>query len=317
MQLRLGFVANALSLWDASPSKTMTFKRYSELSEDERKRKLLEVTSANLEHTKRILYYLASHEIPLYRMSSSMVPLATHPEVNWDFVSPFKKEWAELGFLIKKFNIRTSYHPNQFTLFTSTKDSVTDNAVQDMIFHHKMLEAMDVHEQSLINIHIGGTYGNKEEALARFHKNLQKLPSHVKKIMTLENDDKTYTVEETLEVCEKEGVPMILDVHHHQANQSSEPLQTYIPRILDTWKHRDLRPKIHVSSPKSEKAFRSHADNVDIDFILPYLKMFKELDEDIDIMIEAKNKDIAMLKLTEEIAKIRGVKRVGGGTLNW
>ncbi|MGD6966529.1 UV DNA damage repair endonuclease UvsE [Rossellomorea vietnamensis] len=317
MQLRLGFVANALSLWDASPSKTMTFKRYGELSEEERNRKLLEVTSANLEHTKRILYYLASHEIPLYRMSSSMVPLATHPEVKWDFVSPFKEEWKELGRLIKKFNIRTSYHPNQFTLFTSPKESVTDNAVEDMVFHYKMLEAMDVHEQSLINIHIGGTYGNKEEALARFHQNLQKLPSHVKEIMTLENDDKTYTVEETLEVCEKEGIPMILDVHHHQANQSSEPLQTYLPRIFDTWKHRDLRPKIHVSSPKSEKAFRSHADNVDIDFVLPYLKMLKELDEDTDIMIEAKNKDIAMLKLTEDIAKIRGVKRVGGGTLNW
>ncbi|TYS17932.1 UV DNA damage repair endonuclease UvsE [Rossellomorea vietnamensis] len=317
MQLRLGFVANALSLWDASPSKTMTFKRYGELSEEERNRKLLEVTSANLEHTKRILYYLASHEIPLYRMSSSMVPLATHPEVKWDFVSPFKEEWKELGRLIKKFNIRTSYHPNQFTLFTSPKESVTDNAVEDMVFHYKMLEAMDVHEQSLINIHIGGTYGNKEEALARFHQNLQKLPSHVKEIMTLENDDKTYTVEETLEVCEKEGIPMILDVHHHQANQSSEPLQTYLPRIFDTWKHRDLRPKIHVSSPKSEKAFRSHADNVDIDFVLSYLKMLKELDEDTDIMIEAKNKDIAMLKLTEDIAKIRGVKRVGGGTLNW
>jgi UV DNA damage endonuclease len=317
MQLRLGFVANALALWDASPSKTMTFKRYSELPEDERDQKLRDVTSINLEHTKRILYYLAAHEIPLYRMSSSMVPLATHPDVKWDFVTPFRSEWEELGRLIKKFNIRTSYHPNQFTLFTSPKDSVTDNAVEDMIFHYKMLEAMDVHEESLINIHIGGTYGNKEEALARFHENLRKLPAHVKKIMTLENDDKTYTVKETLEVCEKEGIPMILDVHHHEANPSPEPLEQYLPRIWDTWKHRSLRPKIHVSSPKSEKTFRSHADNVDIDFVLPYLKMLKELDKDIDIMIEAKNKDLAMLKLTEEIAKIRGVKRLSGGMLNW
>ncbi|RIW27852.1 UV DNA damage repair endonuclease UvsE [Bacillus salacetis] len=317
MQLRLGFVANALALWDASPSKTMTFKRYSELPDQERKQKLLDVTSANLEHTKRILYYLAAHEIPLYRMSSSMVPLATHPEVKWDFVTPFRKEWEELGRLIKKFNIRTSYHPNQFTLFTSPKDSVTDNAVEDMVFHYKMLEAMDVHEKSLLNIHIGGTYGNKEEALRRFHENLLKLPPNVKEIMTLENDDKTYTVEETLEVCEKEGIPMILDVHHHQANQSTEPLENYLPRILDTWKHRNLRPKIHLSSPKSEKAFRSHADDVDIDFVLPYLKMLKELDEDVDIMIEAKNKDLAMLKLTEDISKIRGVKRVSGGILNW
>ncbi|WP_456273019.1 UV DNA damage repair endonuclease UvsE [Bacillus sp. AK031] len=317
MQLRLGFVANALALWDASPSKTMTFKRYSELPAEEREQKLLEVTAANLEHTKRILYYLASHEINLYRMSSSMVPLATHPEVQWDFVSPFRREWEELGEIIKKFNIRTSYHPNQFTLFTSPKDTVTDNAVEDMVFHYMMLEAMNVEDRSLINIHIGGTYGNKEEALGRFHENLRKLPSHVKKIMTLENDDKTYNVEETLEVCEKEKIPMILDVHHHAANTSPEPLEHYLPRIMDTWKHRNLRPKIHVSSPKSEKAFRSHADNVDIEFVQPYLKMLKGLDQDIDVMIEAKNKDLAMLKLTEDIAKIRGVKRVSGGTLVW
>jgi UV DNA damage endonuclease len=317
MQLRLGFVANALALWDASPSKTLTFKRYSELPAEEREEKLLEVTAANLEHTKRILYYLAAHEISLYRMSSSMVPLATHPEVRWDFVTPFRREWEELGDLIKKFNIRTSYHPNQFTLFTSPKDSVTDNAVDDMVFHYKMLEAMNVLERSLINIHIGGTYGNKEEALSRFHFNLRKLPSHVKETMTLENDDKTYTVEETLEVCEKEQIPMILDVHHHAANLSPEPLEHYLPRILKTWEHRGLRPKIHVSSPKSEKAFRSHSDNVDFDFVHPYLKMLKELDEDIDVMIEAKNKDLAMLKLIEDISKIRGVKRVSGGTLTW
>lgn len=106
MKIRFGFVANALGLWDASPSKTLTFSRYSALPKQEAEEKLLEVTAQNLQNTKRILYYNAAHEIPLYRLSSSLVPLATHPEVNWDFITPFKEQWEEIGQLIKQFKLR-------------------------------------------------------------------------------------------------------------------------------------------------------------------------------------------------------------------
>ncbi|RDI41989.1 UV DNA damage repair endonuclease UvsE [Falsibacillus pallidus] len=317
MQIRFGFVANALGLWNASPSKTLTFARYQKLTKLEREEKLLEVTAQNLANTKRILYYNAAHEVSLYRLSSSLVPLATHPEVMWDFVSPFQKEWKKLGDLIKKFNLRVSFHPNQFTLFTSPREEVTENAVKDMDYHYRMFEAMDVQDQGLINIHIGGTYGDKESALEGFHQNLKKLPPHIKQVMTLENDDKTYTAEETLEVCEKEGVPMILDYHHHLANLSEEDISRLWPRIYQTWSSFPLIPKVHLSSPKSESAFRSHADNVSMEFVLPFLKMAKAYDQDFDIMIEAKNKDLAMFQLIEDVSSIRGVKRLTGSVLRW
>jgi UV DNA damage endonuclease len=317
MKVRLGFVANSLSLWDASPAKTMTFKRYSVLPKEERMDRLKEVTRLNLEHTKRILYLCAAHEIEVYRLSSSLVPLATHPEVEWDFHTPFKKEWKELGELIKKFGIRASFHPNQFTLFTSPKQHVTDNAVKDMVYHYRMLEYMGIEDSSVINIHIGGSYGDKEETLIRFHENLKDLPTEVKEIMTLENDDKTYTVEETLGVCQKENIPMVLDIHHHEANLSEKPLEDYLETIFATWKKRDLVPKIHISSPKSEKAFRSHADLVDAGFVEGFFKSLKTFDQDVDFMIEAKHKDLAMLKLIEDLSTIRGVKRISGGALEW
>ncbi|MGM0752932.1 MAG: UV DNA damage repair endonuclease UvsE [Bacillota bacterium] len=317
MKVRLGFVANSLSLWDASPAKTMTYKRYSELPKEERMDRLKEVTKLNLEHTKRILYLCAAHEIEVYRLSSSLVPLATHPEVEWDFHSPFKNEWAELGGLIKKFGIRASFHPNQFTLFTSPRQHVTDNAVKDMVYHYRMLEYMGIEKDSVINIHIGGSYGDKDETLVRFHENLKDLPTDVKGIMTLENDDKTYTVEETLAVCQKENIPMVLDIHHHEANLSEKPLEDYLEAIFTTWEKRDLVPKIHISSPKSEKAFRSHADLVDAGFVEGFFKTLKTFDRDVDLMIEAKHKDLAMLKLIEDLSNIRGVKRISGGALEW
>ncbi|TMU83998.1 UV DNA damage repair endonuclease UvsE [Bacillus sp. BHET2] len=317
MRVRLGFVANSLSLWDASPAKTMTFKRYTQLPKEDRMYRLKEVTRLNLEHTKRILYLCAAHEIELYRLSSSLVPLATHPEVEWDFYSPFQEEWRELGEVIRQFGIRASFHPNQFTLFTSPKQHVTDNAAKDMIYHYRMLEYMGIEKDAVINIHIGGSYGDKEETLVRFHDNLNILPPEVKDIMTLENDDKTYTVEETLAACQKENIPMVLDIHHHEANSCEKPLEDYLEDIFATWEKRDLVPKIHISSPKSEKAFRSHADLVDPGFVEPFFKTLKTFDQDVDFMIEAKHKDLAMLKLIEDLSSIRGVKRVSGGTLEW
>ncbi|KUP04956.1 UV damage repair endonuclease UvdE [Bacillus coahuilensis m2-6] len=319
MRIRFGFVSNANALWDASPAQTVTYKRFTELGQEKGTEKLLEVTAKNLRNTKRILYYLGAHDAHVYRMSSSLVPLATHPDVMWDFVTPFKQEWEELGRLVKELRIRASFHPNQFTLFTSPREEVTANAIKDMDYHYKMLEAMRIVDQGVINIHIGGTYGDREAAIGRFHENLKGLPFPIKEIMTLENDDKTYTVEETLEVCEKESIPMVLDIHHHIANPTEAPVESFLPRIFETWKHRDLPPKIHISSPKNKEEgnIRAHADYVDLDFILPLLKELKKVQQDVDFMIEAKEKDFAMLQLVEDVAGIRGVKRIDGAEIEW
>ncbi|MFJ7827820.1 UV DNA damage repair endonuclease UvsE [Psychrobacillus sp. NPDC096623] len=317
MKIRFGYVATALGLWDASPSKTITFTRYSKLPKNERIEKLKSITAQNLQHTKRILYYNIAHEIKLYRFSSSLVPLATHPEVLWDFLTPFKNEWEELGNIIRHFKLRVSFHPNQFTLFTSPREEVTINAVKDMEYHFRMLQAMNALDSGLINIHIGGAYGDKSNSINRFHHNLKKLPKEIKKHMTLENDDKTYDVKETLIICEKENIPMVLDYHHYMANTGESDLHPYLHRIYNTWNNVYNVPKVHISSPKSEQAYRSHADFVSLDFVLPFLKMAKELDQDFDIMIEAKQKNLAMHKLIEEIAAIRGVKRISGSAVEW
>jgi UV DNA damage endonuclease len=315
MKIRFGYVSQALSLWDVSPSKTLTFTRYQQLSRQEREEKLLYVTKQNLNHTLRMLYYNLAHELELYRFSSSIVPLATHPEVRWDFTTPFRKEWQEIGELVTRKRLRVSFHPNQFTLFTSEKTKITENAVSDMTYHYQMFEAMGIEADGLINIHIGGAYGDKPQALARFQQNLTTLPDPIKKVMTLENDDKTYTAEETLTLSEFEGIPFVFDYHHHLANPCETALEVLLPRIFQTWVSKPHKPKIHISSPKSEKEFRSHADFVDPDYIKPLLKQLQALGEDVDFMIEAKAKDEAALKLVEELSKVRGYKRISGGTI--
>ncbi|MFE8701890.1 UV DNA damage repair endonuclease UvsE [Cytobacillus sp. FJAT-54145] len=317
MKIRFGYVSHAITLWEASPAKTITFTRYKQLSAKEQKAKLLQVTSENIKNTLRMLHYNIAHQIQVYRFSSSIVPLATHPEVFWDFVKPFKKEWKKIGDLVKQHNLRVSFHPNQFTLFTSPREEVTRNAVIDMEYHYNMLKAMGIEKESVINIHIGGAYGDKTSTLERFHESLKTLPLEIKDVMTLENDDKTYNTEETLEVCIKENIPLVFDYHHHMANLGEKPLESLLPSIFETWERRSLKPKIHISSPKSDKAFRSHADFVDPEFIKPMIDILKTFNRDVDFMIEAKGKDQALLKLVEDLSKIRGVKRIGGAELEW
>ncbi|UOY91257.1 UV DNA damage repair endonuclease UvsE [Ectobacillus sp. JY-23] len=315
MRIRFGYVSHALSLWDCSPAKTMTFTRWKQLEKQEREERLYDIIRKNITHTMRTIHYNIAHDIPLYRMSSSIVPLATHPEVDFPYLDLFRDMWEELGALINKHSLRVSFHPNQFTLFTSDKPHITDNAVLDMVYHYELLEAMGVEENSFLNIHVGGAYGDKPKAIERFHHNIKKLPIHVKQHMTLENDDKTYTTQETLAVCQAQQIPLVFDYHHHLANPGEQTAEELWPHVFATWNHVDLPPKVHLSSPKSEKEFRAHADYVDLEFIKPFLQVTKAYGKDFDVMIESKAKDKALLKLMDEMAKIRGFKRVGGATL--
>lgn len=315
MRIRFGFVSHALSIYEATPSRTMTFKRYSELADNVRKEQLKALTLTNLRNTKRALMFCIAAEIPLYRFSSSLVPLATHPEVNWDYLSPFKREWRELGELVKKFRLRVSFHPGQYTLFTSTEQKIIDNTQTDLTYHYQMLEAMGLEKEGFINIHVGGAYGNKAKAVERFHQNFAKLDAAIKGRMTIENDDKTYTGEEALVIAEAENIPLMFDYHHELANRSEVPYETFLQRALSTWSETGFPPKVHLSSPKSDKQYRNHADFVDVDYALPFLKACKKETDVLDVMIEAKQKDRAALQFIEEITKIRGIKRIAGGII--
>jgi UV DNA damage endonuclease len=315
MLASFGFVSTALNLYEASPAKTMTFATYQKRDKKERESQLLAITKNNLKRTLRVLHYCVAHELPLYRMSSSIVPLATHPEAAWDYLKKTKQECKEIEKLVKKYNLRTSMHPNQFTLFTSPRPEVTVNAVKDLRYHYDLLKGMGIEDRSYINIHVGGAYGDKASALERFYENIKMLPSDVKSRMTLENDDKTFTTEETLDVCEKEGVPLMFDYHHYKANPGDTPLEELLPRFVQTWKNTGRPPKIHLSSPKDEKAYRSHHDFVSLDYVLPFFKIVSDFTDELDVMIEAKQKDRAALQLIDELEKVRGFKRMSGGTI--
>ncbi|WJH35678.1 UV DNA damage repair endonuclease UvsE [Paenibacillus sp. CC-CFT747] len=315
MRIRLGFVSIALAIYNNTPSSTFTYKRFAQLPREEAVAHAVRIGRGNLEATRRILYYNAAHGIRFYRMSSSLIPLATHPDVMLDAGALYRDELAELGAFARAHGIRLSMHPNQFTLLNG-KDSVVQAAIQDLNYHTAILDGMGMDENGIINIHVGGMYGDKASAVERLYRNFPAVPEAVKKRLTFENDDKTYTAEETLAVCERLGQPLVLDLHHDWCNPSAVPAADLLPRIRATWGDRAM--KIHVSTPKNDKEFRSHADHVDPEPLLAFLRRCREHDmEQIDVMLEAKQKDLSLFRLAEELAKVRGIKRTDGGVLHW
>ncbi|TDQ38762.1 UV DNA damage repair endonuclease UvsE [Aureibacillus halotolerans] len=317
MRIRFGYVANNLSLWDGSPSSTMTFRHWSTLSAAERQRKLEATAAHNLETTLRILHYNVAQGIPLYRMSSSLIPLATHPEVQWDYSQRFQTLFREIGTFSKTHQLRLSMHPNQFTLFTSDRDDITANAISDMLYHQQVFEQMELSQRGVINIHVGGAYGDKKAAIERFYSNLSRLPKKARLLMTLENDDRTYNAEETLAICQQANIPMVFDYHHHKALPSERSLEDLLPSIFATWKRSPFKPKVHLSSPRNAKEFRKHAEFVDPAFVRPFFHLATSLGIEFDVMIEAKQKEQALLALLSQLEKERRVKRLAGGVLDW
>lgn len=313
MIVRFGYVAMSTVVQNASPSKTMTMKNFMKLNDREAGiHKLERIANENLHNTLRLLRHNRAHDIWVYRFSSKLIPLATHQDLqDWDPFPALREGFQAIGDFVKKHGMRVSFHPDHFTVLSTPRPEVLVNSIRDLQAHVRMLQAMDLPASMKNNIHIGGAYGDKPSAAARFVRHFHELNPYIQERLTLENDDKTFTAQETLQVCQQTGLPMVLDIHHQWVNNDGEAPWELWPDILRTWKTplaqagsdllQPLPPKIHVSSPKSPTDIRSHADGVDVVPLLAFLRNIARSTEKVDVMIEAKMKDGALFELMKDL----------------
>jgi len=305
MLVRFGYVAMSTTVENASPSKTMTATHFAKLTDREAAiRKLERIAEENLRNTLRLLKHNRAHDIRVYRFSSKLIPLINHAYVEgWDPYPYLEPAFAEIGHYVTEHGMRVSFHPDHFVVLSTPRQEVLRNSIIDLRHHVRMVKAMGLDKRTKCNIHVGGAYGDKTKAAARFVSNFSKLEPEVRDRITLENDDKTFTAAETLDICERVGVPMVLDIHHHAVNHNGEDAAGLWPRILATWTtSAPLPPKIHMSSPKSETDPRGHADYVDADVLLAFLRAVAGATPKLDVMLEAKMKDGALFRLMEQFA---------------
>lgn len=294
MKVRLGYVALSKALDDVTTSSTITYTNY--INKNYNTSKLLEITKNNLDSLYEIIKYNAKNNFHFYRLTSKLVPLATHDKVDFDYITPLLDEYKKIGKLINDNNIRVDTHPDQYAVLNSMDSKIVKNTVEILEYHYKIMDAIGIKDKIII-LHVGSSACGKKASITRFINNFNKLPDHIKKCIAVENDDKVYNIKDVLELCHKINVPMVLDYHHFICNNEKEDINDYLKEIIDTWNGKI--PKMHFSSPKSKlkKEFRSHSDYINKECFIKFINILKKQDKDIDIMLEAKAKDDAVSRL--------------------
>lgn len=275
-----------------------TVKAISAMKRDAASAKLSDLCMANAEALLDSLQFCSGNGIGCFRINSQILPLKTHTECGYtlsnlpdgaDIVQRFK----ECGAFAKSHDIRTCFHPDQFVVLNSPRPDVVDRSIEELEYQAEVAEWVGA---DVVNVHGGGAYGDKAEALARFARSLSRLSDRARSRLTIENDDVTYTPADLLPLCRAEGIPLVYDAHHHRCNQDELSVEAATELALATW---NREPMFHLSSPlegwKGPNPKRHH------DFI--NISDFPDCWRDLalTVEVEAKAKERAVLKLKKQL----------------
>jgi UV DNA damage endonuclease len=275
--------------------------------------------SVSLGYLDAIFDYLGETGIRMYRISSNLAPYATHPDLPQFHgqIDECREELARVGAKARDLDIRLSFHPGQYTVLNSPRVDVAEAAARDVVYQADLLDALGCGPEARIVIHVGGVYGDRAAAIDRFVERYAALPEHAQERLVVENDEISYSVVDTLAIHERTGVSLVWDILHHRINNPAGlPDVEVCRRCLATWPAGQV-PKIHYSSERvaqppveqmadgEARAKRSgrpgqHDDWIDGDDFITFMTGMG--DTRFDVMLEAKQKDLALLRLRGDIA---------------
>ena len=269
-----------------------------------------------------IFDYLAAFGIRMYRISSDLAPYITHPDLPRFHrqIEECAAELAVLGAKARRLDLRLSMHPSQYIVLNSPDERVADAAVRDFVYHAAFLDALGLGHEAKVVTHVGGVYGDRAAAIDRWVRRYETLPSAVRRRLVLENDEISYSVVDTLAIHQRTGVSLVFDILHHRVNDPAGITPEEACRRCTTTWPADETPKIHYSTQRAAErevtrrnratgertvAIRAakagqHDDWIDPDDFLAFLGGTDDLA--YDVMLEAKQKDLALLKLREAVA---------------
>lgn len=253
------------------------------------------VSELSLQNVRDLIEVIKWNEkkgINLYRMSSDMFPWSS--EYNFDDlpdIGKIKNLLSGLGNLVRQYNHRLSFHPGPFNVLASPSESVVKKTISELDKHSEIMDmiGLPVSPFSKINIHVGGAYGNKQDAMKRWVDNFQLLGENTKKRLTVENDDKPnmFTVKDLLYIHEHTKIPIVFDYHHHNCHNDGMSTEDALKLAVATWPS-DITPTVHISEPRDEQNFRAHHDYV--------VNEVNTYGYDLDMMFESKAKELSVLE---------------------
>jgi len=279
--MRIGYPCINRSI-GCSAGRTFRLASYSET-------RLIETVAGNLACLETILRDNVEKGFLFHRISSDIIPFASHPICTFDWRNRFSEDLSRIGRFIRDHGIRISMHPDQFTLLNSPNGDVFDRSVRELAYHVDILDGMGLGVDARVQIHVGGVYGNKPEAIDRFVKRLDTLDGRIRRRLAIENDDRLFTVADCLRVHERTGLPVIFDNLHHAVNSSGEPLADAFRHLKETWGEDAGIPMTDYSEHLTGGRPGRHAEQIDADAFSRYL--LDTAGYDFDIMLEIKDKE--------------------------
>lgn len=255
----------------------------------------------NLKDVLKMIEWNEENGIKVFRLSSDLFPHITNPNIpkyTLDFASVLLEN---IGNLAKKFNQRITFHPGQYNVVGSPNLEAYKKTVDDLSYHANMLDMMKLDKNSVMVVHGGGTYGDKNATKERWCRQFALLPENVRQRLVLENCEKNFNIEDCLEISSKINIPVVFDSHHFECYKKLHPGEIfkkpddYMLDILNTWTKRSIKPKFHISEQGSGK-IGHHSDFIENipQYMLDIPGKYKI---NIDIMVEAKKKELAIFKL--------------------
>lgn len=260
-----------------------------------------ELALANFIDLEKVIDWNLNNNLLLYRMSSDMIPWMSEFELqDLPDYEEIRKICARCGEKVASSGSRLTFHPGPFNVLASNTQQVLTNTIKELGQHAEIMDMIQLPFSpfSKINIHVGGAYGDKTSALARFAENYEKLPDNVRNRLTVENDDKAnmFSVNDLMWLHKQTGIPIVFDYFHHQFCSAGLSEEEAFFAAKSTWPS-DIAPIVHFSSPR--KIFEDEAAmaTAHADFIYANVNLYKQ---EVDIMFEAKAKEIAVMKYFEE-----------------
>jgi UV DNA damage endonuclease len=280
-----------------------TAKFLSRFSWGEQRARLSELCLANARSLMDALAFCRENNIGGFRINSQILPLKTHPEVGYDILDLPESDqiidtFKGCGRFSRTHNIRTTFHPDQFIVLSSPTPDVVTRSIAELEYQAQVAQWVNA---DVINIHAGGVYGDKASALTRLERTIKTLSDPIKKRLTLENDDRSYSPADLLPVCRRTKIPLVYDVHHHRCLKDPLSVEQATGMSVETW---DREPLFHLSSPKNGWAapdIRKHHDYIDLPDLPDLWRSEFSGSMDVTIEVEAKAKELAIFKLMAEL----------------
>ena len=288
---------------DAITFRTTTAKALAPLKRADQLAKLSTICLHNVDNLHQAVETAHRLGIGAFRIMSPLFPRMTHPDVGYALDDlphgeTIAQRMASTRALATRYDLRLSFHPDQFVVLSSPHPEVVKNSLRELEYQGELAVAIGA---DVINLHAGGVYGDKKAALQRFGDVLGDLSPAVRSRLSVENDDISYTVRDLLPLCERTSLPLVYDVHHHRCNPDGLTISEATDLAAATWQAIGREPYCHLSSPRAGWQGgnpRPHADYIDL-VDLPECWQGRIMTVDI----EAKAKELAVVKLMADLKK--------------